>query len=76
MTRQKWKEADIDKGQLRKTWSGVFDNRTVLNIHKLMSKGEIVELRRMLKEGKESKVLSGIGREGKEIGRASCRERV
>ena len=67
MTRQKWKEADIDKGQLRKTWSGVFDNRTVLNIHKLMSKGEIVELRSMLKEGKESKVLSGIGREGKEI---------
>lgn len=67
MGRQKWKEAKIDLSELRKTWKGVFDNRTVLNIHKLMSRGDIVELRSVLKEGKESKVLSGVGRDNKPV---------
>ncbi len=64
MTRQKWKEAPVDVGQLRKTWGGVFDNSTILAIRGLMTRGSIKELLGVIKEGKESLIVSGIGEDG------------
>jgi RIO kinase 1 len=64
MTRQKWKEAPVDVGQLRKTWGGVFDNSTILAIRGLLTRGTIKELTSVIKEGKESLILSGVGEAG------------
>ena len=64
MTRQKWKEAPVDVGQLRKTWGGVFDNSTIMAIRRMLTRGSIKELGGTIKEGKESLVLTGIGKEG------------
>jgi len=63
MTRQKWKEAPSDVGQMRKTWGGVFDNSTIMAIRSMLTRGSIKELGGAIKEGKESIVLIGIGKE-------------
>ena len=54
----------IDRSELKKTWSGVFDSQTILAVYKLMNKGEIKEIIGIVKEGKESKVLAARGKEG------------
>ncbi|MBU5574935.1 MAG: serine protein kinase RIO [Candidatus Aenigmarchaeota archaeon] len=67
MGRQKWKEALIDKSELRKIWKGVLDNLTILTIHKLIEKGYIKEILSIVKEGKESKIFSGINKNSEPI---------
>ncbi len=43
---------------------GVFDERTLLNIYKLMNKGYIDSVESIVKEGKESVVLAGLDKDG------------
>ncbi len=45
--------------------SKVFDDRTLLNIYKLMAKGVLNSVESFVKEGKESVVLSGKDKKGK-----------
>ncbi len=67
MGRKKWKETLADKSELRKTWGGVFDNSTILNVVKLINEGKLLTLDAVVKEGKESKVLAGRGRGGRPV---------
>jgi RIO kinase 1 len=59
-----FKKEGSDRTEIRKIWGGVFDNQTIMTIHKLMRKGVIKELVTPIKEGKESKVIAGIGKDG------------
>ncbi len=59
----KWKGALVDIGELRKTWGGVFDSRAILTLHKLIEKGYIKNLVGPVKEGKESRIFWGEGRD-------------
>ena len=54
----------IDLSEARKSWSGIFDESTILSINKLMKKGFVKDVGGVAKEGKESIVLAGIGSEG------------
>ncbi len=54
----------IDLSEARKAWSGIFDESTILSINKLMKKGAVKEIGGVAKEGKESIVLAGQGKEG------------
>ena len=63
VTRQKWKESIEDKGQLRKTWGGVLDGKAISAITKLIEKGTLKNIIGTVKEGKESKVFWGEGKD-------------
>jgi len=63
MTRQKWKESIEDKGLLRKTWGGVLDGKAISAITKLLEKGTLKNIIGTVKEGKESKVFWGEGKD-------------
>jgi RIO kinase 1 len=67
IVRQKWKEACIDKSELKKVWGGIFDNITILTINKLMEKKIIGSLLSLIKQGKESKIVLGLNTEGEPI---------
>ena len=64
MTRQKWKESLADPKELRKTFGGVFDGRTIQTLSKMLQNGKIASIDSVIKEGKESKVLAGKGAKG------------
>jgi len=64
MTREKWKESLADPKELRKTFGGVFDGRTIQTLSKMLQNGKITSLDSVIKEGKESKVLAGKGAKG------------
>jgi len=49
----------MEKEQIRKIWGGVFDDTTIYALYKLLSKGQITEINSIIKEGKESLILSG-----------------
>ncbi|MEM5804639.1 MAG: serine protein kinase RIO [Candidatus Aenigmatarchaeota archaeon] len=51
--------------EIRKTWGGVFDDRTIMALYKLMNSGKISELLALIREGKESKVLLADSKAGK-----------
>jgi RIO kinase 1 len=61
MSRQKWRETLADPGQLRKTFGGVFDSRTIMTLSKLLQGGKLASLESVIKQGKESLVLAGQG---------------
>jgi len=50
--------------EMKKTWGGVFDDRTIMSIFKLMNNGTIKNLITMAKEGKEARVIVAEGKEG------------
>lgn len=54
----------IDKSEMRKTFGGIFDSRTIMNLISLLKRGQIKNLGGIAKEGKESKILSADGKEG------------
>lgn len=58
------RDITIDRTQLRKTWGGVFDDMAIQAMHKLMKQGHITEIRGAIKQGKESVVLNGTGKNG------------
>lgn len=59
MSRQKWRESLADTKELRKTFGGVFDGRTIQTLSKLLQNGKLTSIDTMIKEGKESRVLAG-----------------
>ncbi len=54
----------IDLSEARKSWSGIFDQSTILSINKLMKRGFVKDIGGVAKEGKESIILAGQGKEG------------
>ncbi len=64
MSREKWRESLADPKELRKTWGGVFDGRTILTLSKFLQNGKLSSIDTMIKEGKESRVLAGKGPAG------------
>lgn len=64
MSREKWRESLADPKELRKTFGGVFDGRTIRTLSKMLQNGKIASIDSVIKEGKESKVLAGKGAKG------------
>lgn len=64
MSREKWRESLADPKELRKTFGGVFDGRTIQTLLKMLQNGKIASIDSVIKEGKESKVLAGHGKNG------------
>lgn len=56
--------ARLDISELRKTYSGVFDNATIMSLWALLGRGAISAIGGQIKSGKESTILVGSDRTG------------
>ncbi|MCD6403446.1 MAG: serine protein kinase RIO [Candidatus Aenigmarchaeota archaeon] len=59
------KRESIKDSESFKIERGIFDERTLLNIYRLMNKGFIDTVESVVKEGKESVVLAGLDKQGR-----------